>query len=265
MAPIPCAARRSNGEQARPLTQDMALRIEWDLHNGPRPLLGRATSFPSRSAPCFQSIPRSPPTEHVTGKLLPFRVCFRPGCLAGRVFGLVRRGSCMLDTGNQVAQIAARAGSGRCTGRGRGRGSSRCATGATSRGVRSTSRGWSWGGAPESQIHLDNASVSRQHAELTRDPFGRWWVRDLASRNGTFVNGQRVTERVIAAGDIVQVGACSLVLQSSPTRRVGVHRAGRGMRSGVFAPEADVSTISTLRDMQPPRIAASHLNDADAA
>ena len=111
------------------------------------------------------------------------------------------------------------------------------------------------GRAPEAQVHLDNASVSRQHAELFRDPFGRWWIRDLTSRNGTFVNGQRVTERVLAPGDIVQVGACSLVLQTSGNTATAV---GSG-RSGVFVNEAESSTISTLRELEPPRIAASHL------
>jgi phosphoserine phosphatase RsbU/P len=163
----------------------------------------------------------------------------------------------MLDTGNQVAQIAGGRGSVHRPGEGPGFVEVRNGTNVSRRPLDQPRL--VVGRAPESQIHLDNASVSRQHAELTRDPFGRWWVRDLASRNGTFVNGQRVTERVLAAGDIVQVGACSLVLQSSPTS-VGSTAPGRGMRSGVFGPEVDVSTISTLRDVQPPRLAASHLN-----
>ncbi len=39
------------------------------------------------------------------------------------------------------------------------------------------------------------SSVSRAHAELVRDPSGAWLIRDLESRNGTYVDGQRVTQR----------------------------------------------------------------------
>ena len=34
-------------------------------------------------------------------------------------------------------------------------------------------------------VHLDGQTVSRKHAEISRDPFNRWWVRDMGSRNGT--------------------------------------------------------------------------------
>lgn len=116
------------------------------------------------------------------------------------------------------------------------------------------------GRAPDTQIHLDNASVSRQHAELYRDPFGRWWVRDMKSRNGTLINGQRVTEQVLAAGDVVQVGACSLTV---PLPTTDSSRGPCGPASshgtGVLMTEAETGTISTLKELEPPRIAASHL------
>ena len=47
---------------------------------------------------------------------------------------------------------------------------------------------------------------------LLLDPFGRWWVRDLGSRNGARVNGQRVTERSLDADDSLQVGKFTLRL-----------------------------------------------------
>ncbi|TVP58921.1 MAG: FHA domain-containing protein [Gemmatimonadales bacterium] len=50
------------------------------------------------------------------------------------------------------------------------------------------------GRAPGVEIHLDphaDLAVSGRHAEFSfRD--GRWWVRDLESRNGTFVDGRRI-------------------------------------------------------------------------
>jgi len=54
--------------------------------------------------------------------------------------------------------------------------------------------------------------VSRKHCEisLARDQVN---IRDLASRNGTFLNGQRIEESRAKAGDILQVGPVSFVIQ----------------------------------------------------
>jgi len=47
--------------------------------------------------------------------------------------------------------------------------------------------------------------VSRQHAELC--PSGPLWlIADLASKNGTFVNGKRVTSAVLSRGDVLRIG-----------------------------------------------------------
>jgi DNA-binding CsgD family transcriptional regulator len=56
-------------------------------------------------------------------------------------------------------------------------------------------------------------TVSRVHAVLERVA-SRWCVRDLASRNGTFVNGERIWgERPIFSGDEIRVGSVRLVAQ----------------------------------------------------
>jgi DNA-binding CsgD family transcriptional regulator len=57
-------------------------------------------------------------------------------------------------------------------------------------------------------------TLSRLHAVLERYGAG-WCVRDLDSRNGTFVNGQRVwRERPLHPGDELRVGATRLVYRS---------------------------------------------------
>lgn len=48
-------------------------------------------------------------------------------------------------------------------------------------------------------------SVSGRHARV-EEREGRLWVVDLGSRNGTLVNGERVTERALAPGDVVRLG-----------------------------------------------------------
>jgi hypothetical protein len=50
-------------------------------------------------------------------------------------------------------------------------------------------------------------TVSRRHAEL-RIEGGVWMLRDLGSSNGTYVNGRRVVEAEVVAGDEIALGAC---------------------------------------------------------
>lgn len=62
-------------------------------------------------------------------------------------------------------------------------------------------------GRSSEALALTDNTVSRRHAELTPDN-GRWWVRDLASQNGTYVNGVRITDRVrLSEGDQVRTGS----------------------------------------------------------
>src|SRR5258705_11041006 len=66
------------------------------------------------------------------------------------------------------------------------------------------------GRSAECQVRLDRTTVSRRHAELFFDPFQRWWIRDLQSRNGTHVNGEAATEKMLAPGDALTVGEFTL-------------------------------------------------------
>ena len=66
-----------------------------------------------------------------------------------------------------------------------------------------------------------DGAVSRRHALLERDPQGVWSIVDLGSRNGTSVNGERVTDRrSLSDGDRISVGKSQIVLalpRSQPT------------------------------------------------
>jgi len=61
-----------------------------------------------------------------------------------------------------------------------------------------------------SQIVLNDKLVSRRHAELTFLDNGQVIIKDLGSVNGTFVNGKRITECYLNAGDIVKCGSLFL-------------------------------------------------------
>lgn len=61
------------------------------------------------------------------------------------------------------------------------------------------------GRAEENDIVLDDDGVSRFHASLIMDN-GTLWLRDAGSRNGVFVNDQRVTDhRALKVGDEVKI------------------------------------------------------------
>ena len=63
---------------------------------------------------------------------------------------------------------------------------------------------------PESDIFLDDITVSRRHAEFARRERG-YLVRDVGSLNGTYLNRERIEEAELASGDEVQIGKFKLV------------------------------------------------------
>lgn len=71
---------------------------------------------------------------------------------------------------------------------------------------------------PESDIFLDDVTVSRRHAEFLRAPEG-FTVRDVGSLNGTYVNRSRIDVVTLAGGDEVQIGKYRLVFHASHQRR----------------------------------------------
>ncbi len=68
---------------------------------------------------------------------------------------------------------------------------------------------WRMGRDPASDLCLDDPGVSRRHCLLIRQD-GRFRIRDLDSRNGTFVNGTPIQERVLQPGDEIRIGASLL-------------------------------------------------------
>ncbi|MDQ3681245.1 MAG: zinc-ribbon and FHA domain-containing protein [Actinomycetota bacterium] len=63
---------------------------------------------------------------------------------------------------------------------------------------------------PESEIFLDDITVSRRHAEFVREGQG-FVVRDVGSLNGTYVNRERIEQSPLVHGDEVQIGKFKLV------------------------------------------------------
>lgn len=63
------------------------------------------------------------------------------------------------------------------------------------------SEGLRIGRSPDADLCIDMPTLSRSHAEIRPTGQGEWQLRDLESANGTFLNGTRVAENRIRAGD----------------------------------------------------------------
>jgi hypothetical protein len=64
-------------------------------------------------------------------------------------------------------------------------------------------------------IVLDDANVSRRHAQLAQDVIGTWKLTDLNSTNGTRINGNRVGNALLRDGDELTIGITVLEFRGS--------------------------------------------------
>jgi pSer/pThr/pTyr-binding forkhead associated (FHA) protein len=78
------------------------------------------------------------------------------------------------------------------------------------------------GRSPSNTVLIPDTYASAQHTLMTWRE-GQWWVEDLDSRNGTLLNGVRITgPTVVSAGDVIGVGRTRLKLEtetSTPNRQ----------------------------------------------
>ena len=85
-------------------------------------------------------------------------------------------------------------------------------------------------GRSSESLPVMDQTISRRHSELTPDE-GRWYIRDLESSNGTFVNGVRVEARLrLHPGDQIRAGSTLFLfgIEATKQRRRGVRVAKKG-------------------------------------
>jgi hypothetical protein len=70
---------------------------------------------------------------------------------------------------------------------------------------------------PDSDIFLDDVTVSRRHAEFRREGSG-YTVHDVGSLNGTYVNREPIDATTLSGGDEVQIGKFRLVYLTAAVR-----------------------------------------------
>lgn len=74
---------------------------------------------------------------------------------------------------------------------------------------------------PACELMLDDPTVSGSHARLMYH-HGHWWLEDLRSTNGTYLNGEMVlTPLVVTGGDVARCGQVEFILEPSEYVREG--------------------------------------------
>lgn len=119
-------------------------------------------------------------------------------------------------------------------------------------------------GRSSEALPLSDGTVSRRHAELTPDD-GRWYLRDLESSNGTFVNGRRLGREPVelSPGDQIRCGSTLMVFgvgtddDEDPSR---VHLFGAHEMDVTVERSVDPNEDSMiLSEPDPVRAASDHL------
>lgn len=114
---------------------------------------------------------------------------------------------------------------------------------------------------PDNTIQLLDRIVSKEHAQVIRQPDGRYLFRDLGSLNGSFYKDERLTERIFVEGDEIVMGAVKLVYRAQaalppPAQQVTIeHSSETLIRQTIktqredqeFLPEARITDIDALR------------------
>ncbi|HCN27434.1 MAG TPA: hypothetical protein DIT64_01315 [Verrucomicrobiales bacterium] len=106
------------------------------------------------------------------------------------------------------------------------------------------------GRSPDASIRLNDGGVSRQHATVRRDG-NLYWLSDLGSANGSFVNDVAVTTaRALRHGDRIQIGTCVFVFETSEAAQAGDAVTSSQMLHTVALPMKSIKATLLVGDLR---------------
>src|SRR6185436_5694645 len=104
----------------------------------------------------------------------------------------------------------------------------------------------------ECDIVLSDPLSSRVHATVVLED-GEYWVRDAGSRNGSFVNGQKIDEARLSEGNLLKVGSSEFTFHQSaelPVDRMRVDHTQTIVHDRIMGRETGPVSADLLRDSQ---------------
>ena len=109
-------------------------------------------------------------------------------------------------------------------------------------------------------LPISDKMLSRQHARIVKDDNGGLQVEDLGSRNGTFLNGERLAApQPLKAGDRITLGGVTLKLESESTTRVRIEAGGADALDNTIL-KASAELLRAQHQETDPRLPAEQLS-----
>ncbi|MHC4474741.1 MAG: SpoIIE family protein phosphatase [Planctomycetota bacterium] len=84
---------------------------------------------------------------------------------------------------------------------------------------------------PSCAIILDHGTISRLHARIYQDPFGRWIIEDLDSQNGVFIESQRIKAHAVLPDQKINIHPFNLSLRQDLGQQTSTDWQGEGSAS----------------------------------
>jgi len=118
------------------------------------------------------------------------------------------------------------------------------------------------GRSPKCGVVLRNERISRRHARIFQDPFGRWIVEDLGSGNGVSIGGKRVRAHALLPGEKINIAPFILTLEQPTTREMPSDGSGDHTSTTLLTEPAELELIHEGPAAHPPlpRIWLQELN-----
>lgn len=128
--------------------------------------------------------------------------------------------------------------------------------------IRVTSKPITLGRSSSCDVTLKDGNVSGKHLQIELTVDQRVLVKDLGSTNGTYLNSSQITESAIMLDDVIQLGSCRIVLDSSEMTPKEVQKFTRDFEKTnvTFVKLKGVSDTDTSR--KPRRINATDTNSS---
>ncbi len=101
--------------------------------------------------------------------------------------------------------------------------------------------------AQHANVVVKDNRLSRAHCKYEPRDDGTWVVMDLESQNGTFVNGRRIRESMVKAGDVVTIGACDMMFEGTGAGAKTVMQGVQSTRGTAATSSLDLSDQSLAK------------------